>query len=103
MCQTLNTRTLFTMSALQVAARLPPAVQVLNSALQHSSRAGRSAIVQIALAGGEGSVPAASLDALGAAAHQLVDDMEDQQVIVCYLGLCRLCRMLPEMLESNLT
>lgn len=37
-------------------------------------------MIQLALCGGEGSIPAVGLDALGAAAHQLVDDMEDQQV-----------------------
>lgn len=62
-------------------------MQVLNSALQHSGRAGRAAIVQIALSGGEGAVPGVSLDVLGAAAHQLVDDMEDQQVID-HLDIC---------------
>lgn len=64
----------------QVSARLPAPVQVLNVALAHSRRAERDGVLQQALAGGRGDVPGTSLDALGAAAHQLIDDMEDQQV-----------------------
>lgn len=69
----------------QVAARLPPPVQVLNAALALSKRAERDGVVQQALGGGRGEVPGTTLDALGAAAHQLIDDMEDQQVCV---GVC---------------
>lgn len=67
---------------LQVSARLPPPVQVLNATLAHSRRGERDGVMQQALAGGAGDVPGTSLDALGAAAHQLIDDMEDQQVRV---------------------
>jgi hypothetical protein len=70
------------LSLLQVSARLPPPVQVLNTALSHSSRAQREAVVQQALGGGKGDIPGTTLDAVGAAAHQLIDDMEDQQVSV---------------------
>jgi hypothetical protein len=67
-------------AACQVSARLPPAVQVLNTAASHRWRADRGSVLQQALAGGAGDVPGTNLDALGAAAHQLIDDMEDQQV-----------------------
>jgi hypothetical protein len=63
-----------------VAARLPPSVQVLNAALTSVRREGRLQVVDISLKGGADNVPGCSLDALGAAATQLVDDMEDQQV-----------------------
>jgi hypothetical protein len=59
---------------------MPPSVQVLNAALSHSSRAGRAMVVSTALNGGGDAVPACDLDSLGAAAAQLVEDMEDQQV-----------------------
>jgi hypothetical protein len=55
-------------------------VQVLNAALAQSRSSERGGVVQCSLAGGRGGVPGSSLDALGAAAHQLIDDMEDQQV-----------------------
>jgi hypothetical protein len=67
-------------AACQVSARLPPAVQVLNTAASHRWRADRGSVLQQALAGGAGDVPGTNLDALGAATHQLIDDMEDQQV-----------------------
>lgn len=56
---------------------------MLNTALALSRRAERDRVVQQALSGGRGDVPGTTLDALGAAAHQLIDDMEDQQVCVC--------------------
>jgi hypothetical protein len=62
-----------------VAARLPAPVQVLHAALQHGARIDRAATASCALGGGSGAVPGTSLSALGAAAHQLLDDMEDQQ------------------------
>eukprot|EP00879_Flechtneria_rotunda_P010520 GHRR01010997.1.p1 GENE.GHRR01010997.1~~GHRR01010997.1.p1 ORF type:complete len:525 (+),score=202.09 GHRR01010997.1:426-2000(+) len=73
-----------------VATRLPPSVQVLNATLQHNNREKRHAVLQLALSGGDGAVPAGSLETLGAAAHQLVDDMEDQQVVADRALLARL-------------
>jgi hypothetical protein len=71
---------------------MPPSVQVLNAALNFSSRAGRASVVTTALGGGSGAVPACDLDSLGAAAAQLVEDMEDQQVpLVVFLQFLMVC------------
>lgn len=82
-----------------VGARLPPPVRVLNAALQHARRAGRRGIIATALAGGGGDVPAASLDELGAAVAQLVDDMEEQQVVANRALLARLVLLREELRE----
>lgn len=66
--------------ALQVSARLPAPVQVLNAAAAYRRRAERGNVVQQSLSGGAGSIPGCGLDALGAAAHQIIDEIEDQQV-----------------------
>jgi hypothetical protein len=81
---------------LQVSARLPPPVQVLNATLAHSRRGERDGVLRQALAGGAGDVPGTSLDALGAAAHQLIDDMEDQQVRGGGVTLQRLVQKAPD-------
>ncbi|KAF8059359.1 PEP-related development arrested 1 [Scenedesmus sp. PABB004] len=73
-----------------VAARLPASVQVLNAALQHAGKQQREELVARALNGGGGALPGASLDELGGAAIQLVDDMEDQQVVADRALLARL-------------
>lgn len=70
---------------------MPPSVQVLSAALNFNSRAGRASVVSTALSGGAGALPFCDPDALGAAASQLVEDMEDQQVR-CMLAQC-FCRV----------
>jgi hypothetical protein len=76
---------------------MPPSVQVLNAALNYNSRAGRASVVSAALSGGAGALPACDLESLGAAAAQLVEDMEDQQVrfkfSICVTIACVLTRV----------
>ncbi|KAF6260175.1 hypothetical protein COO60DRAFT_1508976 [Scenedesmus sp. NREL 46B-D3] len=90
-----------------VSARMPPSVQVLNLALGHNNRAGRASVVSTALSGGGGAVPSCNLDSLGAAAAQLVEDMEDQEVVADRVLLARLVllreelRLRSEQLEAH--
>eukprot|EP00882_Tetradesmus_deserticola_P010841 GHRQ01011456.1.p1 GENE.GHRQ01011456.1~~GHRQ01011456.1.p1 ORF type:complete len:302 (+),score=31.61 GHRQ01011456.1:616-1521(+) len=76
---------------------MPPSVQVLNSALSHNSRTGRASVVSAALDGGGGALPSCNLDSLGAAAAQLVEDMEDQQVVADRVLLARLVLLREEL------
>ncbi|WIA35987.1 hypothetical protein OEZ86_007350 [Tetradesmus obliquus] len=80
-----------------VSARMPPSVQVLSAALNFNSRAGRASVVSTALSGGAGALPFCDLDALGAAASQLVEDMEDQQVVADRVLLARLVLLREEL------
>eukprot|EP00775_Hariotina_reticulata_P001152 gene1152-1492_t len=83
-----------------------PLTQVLNSALTSVKREGRLQVVDISLKGGADNVPGCSLDALGAAATQLVDDMEDQQVVADRVLLARMVLLREELravAESHIT
>ncbi len=71
-----------------MSRRLPPAVRVLDQALQLTNAQQRLQLLQKALAGGQGELPGVDMDSLSATCGQFIDDMEDQEVGHRVQGLC---------------
>ncbi|MEW5305368.1 MAG: hypothetical protein WDW36_007911 [Sanguina aurantia] len=81
----------------QVALRLPSAARVLDLALKQRDKDARVQVLQSALDGGAGEVPAAEVEALLSTTSQFIDDMEEQESVADRALLARMCLVREEL------